>query len=42
MITLSYWKLILIMLFCVGFGVYIEVMFRHIKNMTNRYDGGEP
>jgi hypothetical protein len=42
MITLHWWQLVIILILAIAFGVYLEAMFRHIKNMTNEYDGGEP
>lgn len=42
MFTIAWWQLIVIILLSVAFGVYIATMFKHIKNMTNEYDGGGP
>lgn len=42
MFTLAWWQLIGIIVLSVAFGVYLETMFKHIKNMSNEYDGGKP
>jgi hypothetical protein len=42
MITLEWWKFAGALLLVFLLGMYVAGMIRHIRTMTNEYDGGEP